>query len=223
MQNIETGWFFSDLGKYRPIEDYSTYVCFSYEALPPLPSSITFKGDYDWLSTQDPSPAPDEDKLLTIIDQANTAGIDLPKAFLAFMGNDKLRAAAESVSCTACYFEFTHGLIPVPNSSGEYLIHFLSDQQYCLLWYLYIKDGKEAGVLVSPYFFGADGNAIENYGRGPITGEKVLYCAPEFERFIYRFWLENVLWDKVSYNPDKANLNTIEKNYVDHYETLKKT
>lgn len=220
MQNIETGWFFSDLGKYRPINDYSTYVCFSYEDLPPLPD-LDFNGQFKWLSNEEPRPIQDEAALLSMIDDAQYGGFELPQAFLSFMGNETLRTAVASVSCTACYFELTHGLIPVPNSPGEYLIHFLSDQQYCLLWYLYIKDGKDAGVLVSPYFFGSNGQVAPGYGQGPISSEKVLYCAPDFERFIYRFWLENVLWDKVSYDANKG-LNPIEEAYLNHYTQLSK-
>lgn len=214
MQNIETGWFFSDLGEYRPMSDWGTYYNFSYEELPPLSTEIQFDGHFQWLSDKKAAPAADEAALLALIDQAKAAGITLPSAFLRFMGDRNLRGAIEAVSCTACFFEFTHGLIPIPESQGEYLIHFLSDQQYCLLWYLYIKDGKEAGILVSPDFYLANGTAE---GGGWLANEKrFLFSGTDTERFLYRFWLENVLWFKVV--EGDGELNELEKEYLAHYK-----
>jgi len=43
------------------------------------------------------------------------------------------------------------------------------------------------------------------------------YCAPSFEAFLYRFWLENTIW--FSLNDRKPSLTDEQKRYVSHYET----
>src|SRR5262249_5434090 len=76
------------------------------------------------------------------------------------------------------------------------LIHFLSDQQWCLHWHLYINASGEHCVIVSKKAYGI---RIGEEARQPsrllraihLEREPVWFCAPSFAQSIYRLWLEN--------------------------------
>jgi hypothetical protein len=44
-------------------------------------------------------------------------------------------------------------------------------------------------------------------------------CAPSFVAFIYRWWLENSIWFKVSESDDEGKLTADERAYLAHYAT----
>ena len=79
-----------------------------------------------------------------------------------------------------------------------------------LLWYLYLTPAGEQRVLVSPIMLD------EVAQRGPLSEEwrqsilaNTFECAPSFAEFIYRFWLENVIWFKL--NDTAASLTAEER------------
>ena len=68
----------------------------------------------------------------------------------------------------------------------------MNDQQSVLLWYLYlVPNGEHAVVVATPEWDeNADGDTLEDVVR--LTD--IVLCAPTFDAFIHRFWLENTIW-----------------------------
>lgn len=214
------GWYSFDLGQYRPCD--GTYCLSPYEDLPPLPApdeSLAWLGPLDERTDQQMQIHRDREvasgKLDQIVASAQRLELTLPPSFLRLMGLPELQKRIPS--CTACYFSLSDDIISCPGSEQGYIVRFLNDQQEVLLWYLYLTPAGEQRVLVTPY-------ALEEVAqRGSLSDEwrqailaNTFECAPTFAEFIYRFWLENVIWFKL--NDTAAALTPDEQSYVAHYE-----
>jgi hypothetical protein len=215
------GWYSFDLGQYRPCD--GTYCLSPYEDLPPLPApdeSLAWLGPLDARTDQQMQVHRDRQvasgKLDQIVASAQRLGLTLPPSFLRLMESPELQERIPS--CTACYFSLSDDIISCPGSEQGYIVRFLNDQQEVLLWYLYLTPAGGQRVLVTPY------SLEEIAQRGPLSEEwrqailaNTFACAPTFAEFIYRFWLENVIWFKL--NDQAAALTPEELAYVAHYET----
>ena len=138
------------------------------------------------------------------------------------MGSAELPARVPS--CTACEWDLSAEPIPSPVEDGAFMVRFLRDQQDVLFWYLYLgAAGTSAGgsfVVCSPIPF----DATDMTGRREQVLANTWWCAPEFEQFVYRFWIENVLWFSLnefgSGVPDPSGAGTDERArraYLAHY------
>lgn len=199
-QPFKTGWFSFELPGYRPCA--GTYECYEYESIPPLPEDL-FTGQLQWLKAAAQIEEEDEKELAEVRQrlqklsgQVEALGLSLPEAFLQLIGSPALQRSIPS--CTACEFEVLDTIIPYPGNKEGYIIRFLNDQQDVLTWYLYLTPTGEHAVLVAPLCLDRlkDPDYVENPEAW--TGEAVfrntLLCAPSFEAFIFRFWIENMLW-----------------------------
>jgi hypothetical protein len=212
-------WLAFDLGKHRPCD--GTYCYYELDKTPPLDSTL-FKGEFQWLPDLSPEMKASlviykqtemgevEGKLQSILADAKAKNINLPPEFVKFMSLESLQD--QIPSCTACYFDLSAEITPCPLSNDEgFLIRFLNDQQWVLLWYLYIKPSGEHCVVVSAIPFD-DAEARKN-----LTDEIILnntfFCAPGFEEFLYRFWLENEIWFAL----DGGELNPTMQDYLKFY------
>jgi hypothetical protein len=218
---FRTGWWSFDLGRYRPCD--STYCFWPAESLPPL---RPLDGTLLWLGPLDPSGDPElarrtaEKRRQLAVVQAEAArlGLRLPDAYLRLMAAPELQDRIPS--CTACEFDVPDAIVSAPGSERGFVVRFLNDQQDVLLWYLYLAPGGEERVLCSPYDL--EDVATWNDGAGPDPHERVrviantVLVAPSFEAFIYRFWLENVLWLKV-HERGGADFSDEERAYLAHY------
>lgn len=197
-------WIGGDLGDYRLCD--STYNGYEFASLPPIPND-DFDRDFQWLLRQ-PSPfAFDshfrqfwnnydslekwkaealECKTSLLADSTNR-GAQIPIEFLTFMDNIELVTRLRSP--TDCYFEYPRKLIPYPTTHGGHFVHFYSDSQYCCLWYLYIDPQQRCVVVASDDLSEPHDDDFWYNERGHIT-----QCAPSFESFIYRLWIENEIW-----------------------------
>jgi len=197
------GWWSFDLGEYRPCD--STYELYPYEALPPLDEAL-FRGDFGWLT---PAKAPRTAAAPKILAAAAKLGLTLPPAFVRLVREPALQAAIPS--CTACEWDPSVAPVPCRVVPGAHLIRFLRDQQDCLFWYLHLLPDGDAHVLCSPIPF--------DHPELSVTPEVVVantwYCAPHFEHFVYRFWIENELWDKLG--GSTPVLSPAEAAYLGHY------
>lgn len=217
------GWWSFDLGRYRPCD--GTYCFTEYDSIPPIRA---LNGTLDWLGPLDPQTdsrmqiyrnAPEErGKLAEIEAEAATLGLTLPAAFIRLMGSPDLQDRIPS--CTACTFDLSEHIVPCIGETPGYIIRFLRDQQDVLLWYLYLTPQGEQWVLVSPYEFG-DGpdenpNAVPEDERRAIIAHTRI-CAPSFETFAYRFWLENTLWFKLNESDSGDPLSDEQQQYLDYY------
>ena len=106
--SFDLGWWSFDLGDLRPCD--GTYELYDIADVPNLDTSA-LKGDFDWL--RDAAGAPDAcngDLLDDLRAGLGEAGLSLPPAFEAFMGDAALQDAV--ASCTGC--EWDLGEAPVP-------------------------------------------------------------------------------------------------------------
>jgi len=231
-----SGWYSFDLGQYRPCN--GTYCLSAYDSLPPL-TDVPLDGSFRWLTPLSdqhnqgmeiyrPS-AEARAKLIgrmdAITQQAQQLGIALPVGFAAFMTNPALQDRIPS--CTACEFALPQRIARSVADDDGYLISFLHDQQDVLLWYLYLTPTGAQRVVVSPYDYDGDDDDAAAPGHVPADDGKLteqqraaiiantFVCAPTFEAFLYRFWLENTIWFALN---DGTPLTDEHQRYVAHYQ-----
>jgi len=228
--SLKTGWWCFELPGYRPHAEIATYSLFSYEDLPPIDAPTD--PSFTWLRTQPAyehsladgcytdGTAPDLVKpWSTLLTQLTH---DLPASFTTFIQTPELHQRI--CSCTECYLELPDFIVPTSYPKNGILIHFLSDQQWILHWYLYVDPLDNNWVFVSPKAFGfqwfdftEEGNAADNQLSAAINlhDEPIWLCAPTFTDFIYRYWLENELWFTLIRK--KLTLTPVQQAYVEHY------
>jgi hypothetical protein len=180
-----------------------TYKLVPYELLPPLDGP--FDGSFTWLRAAQPPKYgmrfdhQDESGVDAMLDErvddAKQAGLVVPDAFTTFLKDFELREQLST--CTSCYYDIGARWIPVPGHPGPArMLRFLNDQQVCYVWYLLVEPTGEHRVVVAyPKFReGARGESLEDVA----DPQEVAICAPSFEEFIKRFWIENALWFAVN-------------------------
>jgi hypothetical protein len=220
-------WCATDLGTHRPRR--GTYERYPYESLPPLDTS-TFAGSFAWFG--DLGPVSDEQiaamNMLTadLVQQE----LALPHDFVTFQTHAKLSRMLDEVSVTCCWSSLSRP-VASPVEPGAYLVRFLRDQQDCVFWYLYLRPSTEAFVvhsseLVEHLDFLDPDERFEFGDEDPtelqpaaLTTE-IHWCAPSFEQFAYRFWIENNLWRKL--HDDRDTEPTLaERQYLNHYDATR--
>lgn len=219
-----------ELPGYREMETYSTYLGFPWEDLPPIP--IELDDDFVWLLNDGvlyrdvsirshdrayPPLSPD-----AVIDFARKLNIILPPSFRRFMTSSQIQSRLRS--CTDCYLDPGERIVETVGAIPGYLIHFLSDSQSCVHWYLHVLRDSASAVLESPDLYCY---SIENshWQENPacrleeidLTGLDFAYCATSFSEFIYRFWIENEIWYALEVDECRRPLSDLESNYVSHY------
>lgn len=218
----KTGWFSVELPGYRPGQ--GTYDFSEYASLPPLPTEL-FTGKLAWLKTPQGSIEGETSKdvqirMQKLSAQAQQLGLVLPEAFLRLMGSPEIQEHIPS--CTACEFQPVDTILPHPSIEHGYIIRFLNDQQDVLLWYLYLNTAGEHCVLVSYVLLEELNNPeyVENPAiwDSAAIARSTYVCALSFEEFIYRFWLENVLWFKLHSSEGSTSLTADEQRYLSYYQ-----
>lgn len=220
---FKSAWWSFDLGTYRPCD--GTYCFYPYESLPPIRA---LNGSLDWLGPLDPQTnremeihrnAPEaRGKLAEIQSEAAKLGLTLPESFVRLMGSPELQDRIPS--CTACTFGLPQRILPCIGSDQGYLIRFLNDQQDVLIWYLFLTPGGEQRVIVTPYEFdegeGENPNDLPADQRNAVIANTAV-CAPSFEAFVYRWWLENTIWFTLNSSDGDGKLTDEQRRYLAHY------
>jgi hypothetical protein len=198
--NFPRAWFAPELPGYR--ETPTTYGHFDYDALPPIMEKLN--GDFAWLTQMDervekemlPHWQEDQERaqittnLERVVTEVTIRGFALPDIFLRFMRSEFLQKRIPS--CTACYFDAPDRAVEAPAPGAGVLVRFMNDQQWCILWYLYVEKSGAHAVLASARSLDVDDELDESEDG---NGEPSLYlCAQNFEMFLYRIWLENNAW-----------------------------
>uniref|UniRef100_UPI001030D990 hypothetical protein n=1 Tax=Streptomyces otsuchiensis TaxID=2681388 RepID=UPI001030D990 len=186
-----TAWWGSDLGLYRPCA--TTYQRYPLESVPPL-DPARFTGTFDWIGPRG-VPVPSEVAALgRLSGQLAAAGLALPADFVTFYTHSGFQAALDEVSITACWTDIS-GPLACPFDPSARFVQFLRDQQDCLIWYLYLRPGEPASVVVSPLLYDASADEAD-LCPSELTDLRNHFdaCADSFEEFAYRFWTENRLW-----------------------------
>jgi hypothetical protein len=139
------------------------------------------------------------------VEEAKAAGFAVPEVFLQFMRFRELRHRIPS--CTACYFDAPDRLVKM--ADGGVLFRFLNDQQWCVLWYLYLGPDTKEGIVASSYAFDVDEAGFN--GDESAEDADVWVCAFDFESFLFRFWVENNIW--FAKNDGYRELTELERHY----------
>lgn len=208
-------WYGIDLPAYREIK--FTYEQMSYDSLPRLPLD-SFRGKFQWLPEVEQEHGCREteqqardwrDQFETLVVSASELGLRLPDSFLHYMRSDlryRLRLTRGG------YYRLPDRIESSPKGDG-YLFLFLADSQDCLLWYLHLDPlSGDHCVVVSWDFFGCDIDAEPQYPEEP---DNVFFCAPSFEAFIYRTWIENEIW--LAWHEGRWPPPAEQLSYVEHY------
>jgi hypothetical protein len=216
---FKAAWCATGLGEYRACR--YTYERYPYESLPPLDSS-QFTGAFQWLdSVRGPVPR-SAARLDGLAGDLAAKGLTLPRDFVTFQTSTNLYGSLDEVSVTACWTDISEPL-PSPVEPGSFLVRFLRDQQDCVIWYLYLRPSGEAFVVNSHLDYEYEYEAQRNDDEAASDLDDVeeqraalLWCAPSFEEFAHRFWIENRLWYAVR-GGAPAQLEPRLRDYLRHY------
>jgi len=149
---------------------------------------------------------------------AQARGFTVPEVFLKFMRSRELRRSIPS--CTACYFDAPERLVEM--ADGAVLFRFLDDQQWCVLWYLYLGPNQTQAIVASCHGFDVDDEKeMALVKAGSSDSPCTWVCAPDFEGFLFRFWLENHIW--FAQHQPSRELTELERKFNDHRELRRKT
>lgn len=195
------GWYTS-----ATLEEFwggeGTYMRIPYDALPSIEGQ-RFDGTFAWLPPLrgadlaldfDESRPENLARLARLFQETDRLGLTVPESFVSFVSRPELHCRVPI--CTECYLEIPERVIESMPGTNGYLLRFMNDQQLMLLWYLYLRPDGDHGIVVgNPQWRDEpQGSTIE----GMYEVKEQLLCAPDFESFIYRFWLENSVWYALS-------------------------
>ncbi len=210
-----TAWWGTDLGRYRPCS--STYERYASSRLPPIDEAALpgFSFLQDPQGPQDPeglgrpgddgpgddgpadAPATAVTAVTAVTAKVSAAlqahGLALPASFLALMADERLLARIPSV--TACEWDVSPSPRKSRHPGSRFSVRFLRDQQDCLFWYVLVGGDDDGKVLCSSIHL--DDRHLDNSVDGDVVAEHSVIVAPTFPAFVWRFWMENVLWDLV--------------------------
>ncbi|HZM26871.1 MAG TPA: hypothetical protein VFB89_05915 [Gemmatimonadales bacterium] len=204
---LPKGWFGTDLGPFRASS--GTYELYPADS---TASRLEFDGTFGWLPTRREAgieymvPVSAETAL------AVSKAPGLPPSFVSFMRRPDLTGAIPT--CTSCHWNLVESAIPSPLDDGARLLGFMNDQQDVLLWYLYLEpDGGHRVVCGSiPYH-----DVTVESGR---AAADLVEVAPNFEAFIYRFWVENLAWYELNeFGRADTELTAAVREYLARYPT----
>jgi hypothetical protein len=217
--DFSAAWCATDLGEYRACRH--TYERYRYESLPPL-DSTQFTGDFRWLGGVGDLVPEQVTKLTGLAADLTARGLTLPRDFVTFHTGSNLYRSLDGVSVTGCWTDISEPL-PSPVEPGAFLVRFLRDQQDSVIWYLYLCPSGEAFVehshLDYEYEYEArrDGEQTQtDLDDAQEQRAAIFWCAPSFEEFAYRFWVENRLWRAV-HGGDLSRLEPHLRDYLRHY------
>lgn len=206
---FQTGWCATDLGNYRPCR--GTYERYPYESIPTI-DAARFIGTFDWIDDQGEIDPDGVAKMEGLNRQLAEVGLALPPDFVTFQTLTELSEILDAVSVTACWSSLSEKPIPSPAEPGAFLIRFLTDQQDCVMWYLYLRPSGETFVVHSYY-------SLEDLPAGEKAAAKIFRCAPSFEHFAYRFWIENMIWGELNEGHGAALAPELAA-YLAHYQSI---
>ena len=227
-----SGWFSWGLGSYRPCN--ATYCLVPYESLPSIPAPL-LQGTLHWLLPLEPDLQREQqdqfpsrcwgfspDHWMTILASSLKLGIALPNTFRQLMNSPMLMERIPS--CTNCYFGLSKRLVPCPGREKGFILRFLNAAQGQIAWYLYLTPQGEHCVLAGYPLLDMLSNPedidyitegiTEEERSDVLEGRGIYVCASSFEEFLYRFWIENILWYKLVWYQERKPLTEEERYYL---------
>lgn len=208
---LRTGWYTSGLPGAEC--QHQTYCLRSIDRLPPI--HVDLAGDLSWLPkvprplgwSISSSDEPSGDRRFLARTRAET--IDLPASFVALLASPRRLWSLRSM--TGCWWSLDGDSLQRLPTSDLLAIRFLTDQQGALYWYLLLDGTPDPPVVVSHQDF----SDPETWEPSPI--DHVYHCAPSFEAFVYRFWIENEIGFRTH---EKEALTPEQLEYLDEARRL---
>jgi hypothetical protein len=222
---FQATWCGTGLGAYRPCPH--TYERYPYSSVPIL-DDARFTGVFDWIHAPDTIDPVKVARVEDLNRQLAAVGLALPQDFLTFHSRSALSGVLDAVSVTGCWSSLSEQPIPSPAEPGAFLVRFLNDQQDCATWYLYLRPSGDSFVVHAYGLeFPVDDEETPAYRRPGAfpayldPGEyeefaRIYWCAPSFEEFVYRFWIENRLCRALQSVPEEPLPPELE-DYVAYY------
>ena len=174
-----------------------------------VPAIAALNGDFSWLEERGAPHLANMATLDRLSSALSAVGVSLPPDFVDYHLWSGWAGSLDEVSVTGCWTRLPQTPLFSPAEPGAFLVRFLSDQQDCVLWYLYLRRGEPAFVVHS---YGLEDDCEsdeEHFG--------VIYrCAETFEEFAYRFWIENRAWRHLN-EPEAGPMPPDCNNYLNHY------
>jgi len=175
----------------------------TYDCLPQLPAHL-FTGDFAWLMAGAAGPGADYTEpgvvsrpaMYEVDHRLARSGLHLPASFVTFMTSAALQQRIPS--CTNNGWRMSEPL-PSPFEEHGRLLRFMHDSQGCSYHYLYLAADGTCPVLGSSELFLPQPGEDLRPGSPVEYLETTFWMAPDFEQFLYRYWVDNVIWYHVVY------------------------
>ena len=199
---LPRAWWFPDLPGFRA-QTGATYARYELDAQPPVAGDESLH----WLEVEsekaewsiEQGDEGQQTRALTVPHlDALVPDLRLPSSLRVFASRPDLQRRIRSV--TACYLDLADFAVPAAGADGK-LVHVLSDQQWCRHWLVYVGADDQEAVVTSAAPIGFE--LPEDWPNAPpsvipLDGENDLeVCADSFAEFLYRFWIENELWQAI--------------------------
>jgi hypothetical protein len=220
MLDLPHGWLAVNSPLLYPQIEVEPHFVFKHVAYNQLPSLGEVDGTFTWLPAlatgREPIPMVvdcEEDPALVarkaerLVGEAAQLGLALPASFSRFMSSD--RCARRLASWFGGYFELGDPLHPpdleaIPGREGpQRLLRFFCDPQ-TYLWALLLEPGGTHRVVY------ASPDPRRDWALSGVT-----VCAPSFEAFIKRFWIESSLVFTLNAMPPEPVLDDELRAYLD--------
>ena len=180
----------------------------TYDRLPRPPEHL-FTGEFGWLTARaagpdayymGPNPVPAA-TMQFFNRRLSRSGVTLPASFVTFMSSAELQQRVPSSTCNG--WELSN---PAPSPVEQYgfLLRFMHDQQGCWYYYLYLAEDGSCPVLGSDELFTPEADDEDCHFTPTKFMETAHWVAPDFEQFVYRYWVENVIWHHTIYKQRPA-------------------
>ena len=199
-------WVGYGLHDFRPVQ--STYAQFDLGACPVVPE---VSDSFDWIAPPSEELEADgmqiehqsDEEFSSLLSRLQTsAPTATPQSFWRFLGTEALRECP--LSPTDCHWELSSDWIALPSLPDDRFVRFMSDSQYCYSWYLRVSADGSATVVacagIESEDFDLESPLIEDcpYLERPelesLVLSSVVTVAPSFSAFIYRLWIEGLIW-----------------------------
>lgn len=215
-EEIRRGWI--TCGHSELWGNEGTYMKIPYEFLPAIPADVD--RDFSWLEEEKKCPGwplkwnenGESPMIGDLISRAAERDIVIPPSVVRFFSNASIHEVIPTM--TACYLDFSKDLLEIPGYEKQFLFRFLNDSQVCYAWYLLFQPGKPVRVTVSDYLL--DPELFEEMHYCGVHSREAafadtLFCAHTFNQFVYRFWIENMIWESLHGYKD---ITAVEEDYL---------
>lgn len=211
---VSEKWIAFSLPDVRENDDFSTYTIRPASHFPSLDAELD--DEFRWLMERRPRAVSDwaiggdKEFIPQYLKLREQMDFSLPNAFDNFLKSAKLHKRIRSY--TGCYLQMPDFIVRTTGVEQGYLLHFLSDQQWCCHWNLYVNQDGDELVLGSDEAFGFE----DEKGASPVDlrKETVWICARSFKEFIYRYWIEN----EIAFRFGTRFLTPEQQAYIDFYQ-----